>query len=193
MTPLLVLHRLGDERGGAAWRETLLKVGWPGPWAAPDQPGHAGAAWEADYYEAAHLVIAPLRHLHETEWSERPVVIAEGVQSAAAELLALGGRAAAMVLVDRPVGPWPEEAHEIQRAEYEWLRVLADDPEAQAPAPYGRTDPRTRHGCTPRHDPAFAAKQRASVSVPVLELDAAPAPEVLAEVRAWWDSQPDGR
>ena len=193
MTPLLVLHRLGEERGGAAWRETLLKEGWPGPWSAPDQPGHASAAWEADYYETAHLVIAPLRQLHETEWSEQPVVIAVGVQSAAAELLALGGRAAAIVLVDRPGGPWPEDVHEIQRAEYEWLRVLADDPESQAPAPYGRTDPRTRHGCTPRHDPAFAAKQRAAVSVPVLELDAASAPEVLAAVRAWWDYQADGR
>jgi hypothetical protein len=187
------LHRLGDERGGAEWREALTNEGWPGPWSAPDQPGHATAPWEADYYEAAHLVIAPLRHLHETEWSERPVVVAVGVQSAAAELLALGGRAAAIVLVDGPAGPWPEGADEIQHAEYAWLRVLADDPEAQAPAPYGRTDPRTRHGCTPRHDPAYAAKQRAAVSVPVLELGAASAPDVLAAVRTWWASQADGR
>ena len=193
MTPLLVLHRLGEERGGAAWRDALVRDGWPGPWSAPDQPGHADAPWEADYYEAAHLVMAPLRHLHETEWSEHPVVVAVGVQSVAVELLALGGRAAAVVLVDKPTGPWLGDADEIQRAEYAWLRVLADDPESQAPAPYGRTDPRTRHGCTPRHDPAYAAKQRAAVSVPVLELEAASPPEVLATVRTWWDSQPTGR
>jgi hypothetical protein len=189
VTPLLVLHRLGDERGGAEWREALSTGGWSGPWSAPDQPGHADARWEADYYEAAHLVIAPLRQLHIDEWSERPVIVAVGAQSSAAELLALGGRAAAIVLVDKPAGPWPESAGEIQHAEYAWLRVLADDPESQAPAPHGRTDPRTRHGCTPRHDPAFAAKQRAAISVPVLELDAASAPEVLSAVRAWWESQ----
>ena len=193
MTPLLVLHRLGDEQGGAKWREALTNGGWSGPWSAPDQPGHATAPWEADFYEAAHLVIAPLRQLHETEWSERPVVVAVGVQSAAAELLALGGRAAAIVLVDGPAGPWPEDADEIQRAEYAWLRVLADDPESQAPAPYGRTDPRTRHGCTPRHDPAYAAKQRGAIPVPVLELEAASAPEVLARVRTWWDSAGNAR
>jgi hypothetical protein len=189
VTPLLVLHRLGDQRGGAAWREALVNDGWTGPWSAPDQPGHADAPWEADFYEAAHLVIAPLRHLHETEWSERPVVVAVGVQSSAAELLALGGRAAAIALIDQPAAPWPEGAEEIQRAEYTWLRALADDPEAQAAAPYGRTDPRTRHGCTPRHDPAFAAKQRAAISVPILELEAAEPREVLAAVRAWWDSE----
>jgi hypothetical protein len=193
VTPLLVLHRLGDERGGAAWRDALSTAGWSGPWSAPDQPGHATAAWEADYYEAAHLVIAPLRHLHETNWTERPLVIAEGVQATAAELLALGGRAAAIVLVDKPDGPWPADENENQRAEYAWLRVLADDPQSQAAAPYGRTDPRTRHGLTPRADRAWSARQRAAIAVPVLELDAASEPEVLAAVRAWWDYQADGR
>jgi hypothetical protein len=193
VTPLLVLHRLGDERGGAVWREALSSVGWNGPWSAPDQPGHAAAPWEADFYDPTHLVIAPLRYLHETAWSERPVVVGVGVQSTAAELLALGGRTAAIVLVDAPAGPWPERAEEIQSAEYSWLRALADDPEAQAPAPYGRTDPRTRHGCSPRHDPAYAARQRAAIDVPVLEVRWSSPAQVLAEVRGWWASLPDGR
>jgi len=193
MTPLLVLHRLGDERGAAEWRDALVRDGWRGPWSAPDQPGHADAPWEADFYDPSHLVIAPLRHLHETAWSERPVVVAVGVQSAAAELLALGGRAAAIVLVDQAAGPWPDDVDEIQRAEYAWLRALADDPEAQAPAPYGRTDPRTRHGCSPRHDPAYAARQRAAIAVPVLELEDDDPSQVLGAVRAWWDSRSDGR
>jgi hypothetical protein len=193
MTPLLVLHRLGDERGGAAWREALARRGWAGAWSAPDQPGHADAPWEADFYDPSHLVIAPLRHLHDTAWSERPIVVAVGVQSSAAELLALGGRAAGVVLVDQPAGPWPEEADDIQRAEYEWLRALADDPEAQAPAPPGRTDPRTRHGCAPRHDAEYSTRQRAAIAVPVLELEIDDPPQVLTAVRAWWDCQPDGR
>ena len=192
MTPLLVLHRLGDERGGAAWRDALVQDGWSGPWSAPDQPGHADAPWEADFYDPSHLVIAPLRHLHETEWSERPVVVAVGVQSSAAMYLALGGRAAAIVLVDQP-GPGPDDVEEVQRAEYAWLRGLADDPEAQAPAPYGRTDPRTRHGCTPRFDAEYAATQRAAITVPVLELEAASPPDVLARVRTWWASAGNAR
>jgi hypothetical protein len=189
VTPLLVLHRLGDANGGARWRDALVSDGWPGPWSAPDQPGHADAPWEADFYDPAHLVVAPLRFLHEIEWSERPVVVAVGVQSAAAELLALGGRAAAIVLVDPPAGPWPEDAEEVQRAEYMWLRVLANDPESQAAPPYGRTDPRTRHGVSPRHDPGYAARQRAAIDVPVLELDDENPSQVLAVVRSWWDSK----
>jgi hypothetical protein len=138
-------------------------------------------------------VIAPLRHLQETAWTERPVVLAVGVQSTAAELLALGGRVAGIVLVDPPTGPWPEEADEIQAAEYAWLRAVADDAEAQAPAPSGRTDPRTRHGLSPRHDCEYADKQRAAIPVPVLELGGGDPTEVLAAVRAWWAAAPDGR
>jgi hypothetical protein len=192
VTPLLVLHRLGDERGGAEWRDALVQEGWSGPWSAPDQPGHADAPWEADFYDPSHLVIAPLRHLHETEWSERPVVVAVGVQSSAAMFLALGGRAAAIVLVDQPEAG-PDDVEEVQRAEYAWLRGLADDPEAQAPAPYGRTDPRTRHGCAPRLDAEYTARQLAAIAVPVLELDAEDPPKVLAAVRDWWASQADGQ
>ena len=193
MNPLLVLHELGDERGGAPWRAALLRDGWDGAWSAPDQPGHADAPWETDFYEPAHLVMAPLRHLLDTGWRERPVVIAVGHQTIAAELLALGGKAAAVVLVGAPSAPGFATAEECQRAEYEWLRSLADDPEAQAPAPYGRTDPRTRHGLTPRHDTEYAERERAAVPVPVLELDDGDPENVLAAVREWWASQPDGR
>ena len=193
MNPLLVLHALGDERGGAPWREALSRDGWDGAWSAPDQPGHADAPWETDFYEPAHLVMAPLRHLLDTGWRERPVVVAVGRHTTAAELLALGDKTAAIVLVDAPSAPEFANAEECQRAEYEWLRSLADDPGAHAPAPYGRTDPRTRHGLTPRHDEEYAERQRAAVPVPVLELDAADPENVLAAVREWWASQPDDR
>ena len=193
MTPLLVLHALGDDRGGASWRAALLENAWDGPSSAPDQPGHGDAPWEADFYEGAHLVVAPFRHLVETGWRERPVVVAVGVQAAAAELLALGGKAAAIVLVDPPRGPLPDGPEASQRAEYAWLRTVADDADAQAPAPYGRTVPRTRHGLTPRHDASWAAKQRAAVPVPVLELDGGEPAEVLVKVREWWASVDDGR
>ena len=186
MTPLLVLHRLGAARGAADWRDVLTTDGWDGPWSAPDQPGHGTAAWECDYYEVAHLVIAPLRHLLDTGWREQPLVIGEGVAAEAAQLLALGGRASAVVLVGAPAVPDTVDPVTVQAAEYEWLRGVADDPAAQAPAPIGRTDPRTAHGITPRVDPGYSRRQRAAITVPVLELDDAPPSEVLAAVKEWW-------
>ncbi|MDQ1403301.1 MAG: hypothetical protein QOG03_1617, partial [Actinomycetota bacterium] len=41
--PVLVLHDVGDERGGEPWRQALGTAGWSGPVLAPDLPGHAGA------------------------------------------------------------------------------------------------------------------------------------------------------
>lgn len=193
MHPLLVLHDVGDERGGAAWREALERDGWDGAWSAPDQPGHGHAPWEADFYEPAHLVMAPLRHLLDTGWRARPVVVGVGAAAGAAELLALGGRASAVVLVDRPTPPAGVTADEAISADYEWLRRVADDPEAQAPAPYGRTDPRTRHGLVPRGDAAYTARQRAAIPVPVLEIEGRGPAEVLATVREWWAAVGEGR
>jgi hypothetical protein len=184
--PLLVLHDLGEERGGAAWRDALVQGAWDGPWSAPDQPGHGGAPWEADYYEPAHLVMAPLRHLLDTGWRERPVIVAVGASADAGELLALGGKAAGVVVVDRPCMPGDVTPDESIGADYAWLRRLADDPAAQAPAPYGRTDPRTRLGLAPHHNPQYAARQRAAIPVPVLEVDRREPAEVLATVRQWW-------
>lgn len=191
MRPLLVLHELGDERGGAPWREVLVQDGWEGPWSAPDQPGHGDAPWEADYYEPAHLVMAPLRHLLVTGWRDRPIVVGVGAYASAAELLALGGRAAGVVLVGRRPEPASVTADESIAADYEWLRRVADDTEAQAPAPQGRTDPRTRHGVAPHHDPHYAARQRAAIPVPVLEVSCGEPAEVLAAIRDWWAAQPD--
>lgn len=188
MKPLLVLHRFGCREAGAPWREALRDDAWPGKWSAPDLPGHGDASWDGDCYEPTDLALAPLRHLRELAWSEPPVVLAILQQSSAAELLALGGRAAGIALVEPRRGPSPDAVAN-QSAEYSWLRALADDPESQAPAPAGRTDPRTRHGCTPRYDAGYAERQRAAITVPVLELEWSSPAQVLAEVRAWWASE----
>jgi hypothetical protein len=192
MNPLLVLHRFGCEEGGARWREALRDDAWPAEWSAPDLPGHGAASWDGDCYEPTDLVLAPLRHLRELAWTKPPVVLAILQQHVAAELLALGGRAAGIALVEPRRGP-SLYADENQSSEYSWLRAIADDAESQAPAPAGRTDPRTRHGCTPRYDAGYADRQRAAITVPVLELGWSSPAEVLAEVRTWWDCRPNGR
>lgn len=191
--PLLVLHDLGEERGGAPWREALVRDTWGGAWSAPDQPGHGEAHWEADYYEVSHLAMAPFRHLLEAGWRERPVVLGVGASARVAEFLGLGGKAAAVVLAGEPEPPVYASADERQRAEYAWLRSLADDPAAQAAAPYGRTDPRTRHGLAPHSVPGYRARLRAAMPVPVLELETTEPAEVIATVREWWAAVGEGR
>ncbi len=165
MTGLLVLHRLSDERRGAPWRATLETGAWDGPWDAADLP-------DQDYYDRADLVMVALARLRSLGWSQPPVVVAVGSQFAVAELLALGGRAAAIALVDAPavLDVSPDEE---QRLQYEWLRRYGDDP-----GPH--------HDLAPFCDAAFAARQRAAITVPVVEMaDTSPA-GVLATVRAWW-------
>jgi hypothetical protein len=165
MTPLLVLHRLGDERGAAEWRAALDADGWDGEWDASDLPEH-------DYYDRADLVMVALQRLRTVDWSKPPLVVAIGSQFVVAELLALAGRASGIALVGAPavldVGPDEE-----QRLQYEWLRRYADDP-----GPH--------QDLAPFCDAAFAAEQRAAITVPVLELANAAPGEILASVRAWW-------
>jgi hypothetical protein len=180
---LLVIHDLGVMRGAADWREAIGAGGWAGPSAAPDLPGHGEAAWECEYYDPADVVMIALRWLRDRAWPAMPVVVAVRQQAVVGQFLALGGRASGLVLVDAP--PVTDlDPDESQLMTYEWLRALADDVAADSRAPR-RLPPQT--------DAAWSAQQRAAISVPVLDLGAGPAPEVLAKARAWWDSQLDGR
>ncbi|HEV3227198.1 MAG TPA: hypothetical protein VGZ52_10195, partial [Acidimicrobiales bacterium] len=132
----------------------------------------------------------PLRFLHDAKWDERPLVIGVGDATSAAILLALGGRAAGIALVDAPVPPQPADPETTQRNEYAWLRAIADDPESCSPALPGRADPRLRHGLSPRFDDDYATHQREALTVPVLDLDDAPPQDVLAAVAKWWACAP---
>jgi hypothetical protein len=135
---------------------------WPDPSVVPD--------WSTgDWYEPSDLVIEALRVLRDTAWTERPIVVAVGPHHTAGELLALGGRAAALVLVgdDAPAIADPRAA---QACEYAWLRARADG----------------AGGVNPRRDAEHTARQRAAIPVPVLELPDAAPHDVLAEVSRWW-------
>lgn len=165
MTPLLVLHRLGDERGAAAWREALEADGWDGEWDASDLPDH-------DYYDRADLVMVALQTLRAVAWSEPPLAVAVGSQFVVAELLALSGRASGIALVDAPV-VLDVDPDEEQRLQYEWLRRYADDP-----GPH--------QDLAPFCDATFAAQQRAAITVPIVEMSNAAPSDVLARLRAWW-------
>ena len=142
---VLVLHDAGDPGAGGPWRQALEDAGWPGDVHAPDLPGHgATAAPEGGTYELVDAAFAVLPLLAELAPAP-PVVVGVGVSGWAAQLLALGGRASALVLVDGLGGPWWPAGAWVA-AERDRLRAVADDPAAVGPAPRGVTDPRLRHG-----------------------------------------------
>ena len=182
MTALFVLHDVGDEEGGARWRTAFVEAGWAGPVQAPDLPGHGRApAPVGGSYELTDPVLAVLPSVP-ADNPDLPVVLGVGTNGWCASILALGGRASALVLVDGLGGPFrpPAEAMAAERAR---LRALADDPAALAPPPGGGADPRLRHGVSPLGSRSMAERAAAATAVPVLLVES-PASPVGPEGRA---------
>jgi hypothetical protein len=165
---ILVLHDVGGAgaAGGEPWRQALIGVGWPADQViAPDLPGHAGCpppvgggydAGDAAFFTASLLP------------AESGVVVGVGVNGWVAQVFALGGKASTLVLVDGLGGPWrsPREAIAASR---DWLRAVADDPEAVAPAPPGTDlDPRLRHPIPSMGSRRSALRMASTMPVPTL-------------------------
>lgn len=178
----LVLHDFGAE-GGAPWRAALRAAGWPGEVEAPDLPGHGRRPAPLDgNYEYTDAAWFGVRVLHEGHFERPPVVIGVGDTGWSAHVLALGQRVGALVLVDGLGGPWqtPEEWVDAQRR---WIRSVADDAEAVAPAPPGRPDPRLGHGVLPMGSRDLAERAAASLTVPVLVIQTPAATVDVADHR----------
>jgi hypothetical protein len=175
--PLLVLHAFGDAVGGAPWRASLGAGSWPGEWRAPDLPGHGDTPMPAGgCYELTDPAAVGLRALVEAAWSEAPAVVGVGASAVGAELLALGGRATALVLVDGLGGPWAVSAAEVVAGQYAWLRAVADD------SAVGQPDPRTAHGYPEPVEREPYARYRASIDVPVLAVATPSSPAPPSEI-----------
>lgn len=167
---VLVVHDAGDPGAGSAWAEALEAAGCPGAVHAPDLPGHGTApAPEGGAYELVDAAFAVLPVLADAG-TEPPVVVGVGANGWAAQLLALGGRASALALVDGLGGPWLTPS-EVIAGERDWLRAVFDDPAATGPAPVGAVDPRFRH-VVPRQTSVDLARRGASaLRVPVLVVE----------------------
>ncbi|HEX5266329.1 MAG TPA: hypothetical protein VFW24_06110 [Acidimicrobiales bacterium] len=181
MSDLLVLHALGDPEGGAPWAGAFRAAGWPGAVHTPDLPGHAGREppLGGGYHRADPALFGALVLAEGAV--ESAVVVGVGPSGWGAELLALGSRAVALVLVDGLGGPWLDAPAAVE-AERAWVRRLADDPAALAPAPAGgRLDPRLGHGVPGQTDRGLALRAAGAVSVPVLVVETAgPGPALLS-------------
>jgi pimeloyl-ACP methyl ester carboxylesterase len=182
VTTVVVLHDVGDPDGGARWREALEAAGWAGPVHAPDLPGHGRApAPVGGSYELADAVLAVLPSVPAGD-PDPPVVLGVGTNGWSASILALGGRASALVLVDGLGGPF-RSGSDAMAAERQRIRAIADDPEAVGPPPATGLDPRLRHGVSPLGNPAMAERAAAATTVPVLLVES-PASPVTGEERA---------
>jgi pimeloyl-ACP methyl ester carboxylesterase len=167
--PILVLHDLGDPAGGSPWRDAIAATGWRGLVLAPDLPGHASApAPPGGAYDLADPVLAAVRTLPAE--APAPVVIGVGLSGWSAWLLGLGGRAAAVVLVDGLGGPW-QDPTTVVAAGRERLRAMADDLAATGPPPAGGPDPRLAHGVPPQSSRDLAVRAAAAMPVPVMVVE----------------------
>jgi hypothetical protein len=183
--PVLLLHDVGDARGGAPWAAALRSAGWSGEVLAPDLPGHAGApppeGGQHEQSDAAYVAVPLLARLG------RPaVVIGIGVNGWNASLAGLAGKASAVVLVDGTGAPWIS-ADEAVRWQRDWLHAISDDPAAVAPMPEGAAlDPRLRHGIPPHGSRKLALRAAAGTTVPLLlvESPASPCPSDDADAIA---------
>jgi hypothetical protein len=181
VSKVFVVHDVGDPDGGARWREALAVAGWSGEVRAPDLPGHGSApAPVGGTYELTDALLAVLRDVPAD--GDRPLVLGVGTNGWCASILALGGRASALVLVDGLGGPFAEPAEAMAR-ERERLRRLADDPAAVGPPPATGLDPRLRHGVSPLGSRPMAERVAAATTVPVLLVET-PASPVGADDRA---------
>jgi hypothetical protein len=181
VTDLLVVHDVGDPDGGARWRQALVAAGWPGEVRAPDLPGHGSApAPTGGTYELTDALLTLLPVVPAD--GDLPVVLGVGTNGWCASILALGGRASALVLVDGLGGPFVAAAEAMAR-ERERLRRLVDDPAALAPPPATGLDPRLRHGVSPLGSRPTAERVAAATTVPVLLVET-PSSPVGADDRA---------
>lgn len=174
MTDLLVLHDIGAA-GGGEW--AVAFADWPGRVLSPDLPGHNGAPPPVGgHYESGDAVYVALDLLRSDPPREL-VVVGVGHNGSAAQVLALGGRAAGLVLVDGLGGPWLGAADiDAQRRDLH-RRILAT-PAAMVEPPPGAADPRATMvaGAANRE---FAVRQAEAMPVPVLliETPSSPTPD----------------
>ena len=171
MSELLAIHDLGAG-GGAEWAQAMRD--WPGPVLAPDLPGHGDAPMPVGgHHEAGDAAFHLVDHLD----GPQRVVLGAGHNGHVARVLALGGRATALVLVDGLGGPWLDVAGRNAALRAVRRRIL-HTPEALAPHHPPGTDPRATMvlGATDR-DFTVEVCRRITVPVLVVETPASPTPD----------------
>ncbi len=174
MSELLVVHDLGAA-GGRPWADAFSRLGRVVD--APDLPGHGTAqAAVGGHHELGDVVFDLVEHLSD-RGGTTSCVVGIGRSGNAARLLALAGRADALVLVDGLGGPWLDIPAR-NRVLRELRRRILDTPEALAPAAVGVTDVRADL-VLGQSDRDHVVRSLAAMPVPILvvETPASPTPD----------------
>ena len=171
MTDLLVLHDLGAP-GGGEWAAAF--AGWPGRVLAPDLPGHNGTPPPVGGQHATGDAVYVALDLLRAGTFKEVVVVGVGHNGAAAQILALGGRAAGLVLVDGLGGPWLGPV-EIDTRQREMRRRILTTPAALSEPASGASDPRATMVVSAA-DREFAVRQAEAMPVPVLVIETPSSP-----------------
>ncbi|MCU1463906.1 MAG: hypothetical protein JWO37_3981 [Acidimicrobiales bacterium] len=180
---LLVLHDVGDPTPTERWAPLL--DAWDGPTLLPVQPGHADAPLpEGGNYGASDAAVVASRAMADAGWSgDWPVVVGERWGGYAGELLAMAGRAVALVLIDGLGGPWCG-VDAVIADQHAWLHAIRQHATAWS-SPAASPDPRLAHGFPTVWERAHTAARRAAITVPVtaIETPESPTPAVERAMR----------
>ena len=165
---VLVLHDLGAPQGATPWPDAFAAAGWPGRVIAPDLPGHAGTPPSVG---GPHDLADPAFFVATLDLSAPvDVVVGVGASGWSAQLVALGGRARAVALVDGTGAPWRDRRQqllELRRRAQALLR-LAVDPADHAP---GRLAPALVHPPLRHGSERLAHRVVAALDVPLLVIE----------------------
>jgi hypothetical protein len=127
-------------------------------------------------YDPVGAVVAAVPIIAERFGDHPPVVAGHGTSAYAALVLALAGRASAVVLVDGLGGRWVGPAEAIDDL-YAHLRGLLDDPAAMGPAPNdGSVDPRAARGFPSYQSRSLWEPVWRSTTVPTLVIETPSSP-----------------
>lgn len=180
--PLLGFHAPGDPNGGAVWREAVAAGRWAGPVQFPDLPGHANAAPPIgrtyDRIEPAYGFAQLVGQNPELDDVADRIVIGVGISGWSAQLVALAGRATALVLVDGLQGPFVTVAEHVAhrrdafRAQADRNIAAITDPKLDA-IPPGGLDPRLQLFPAPIGSRSLAEEAAQGINMPTLIIESA--------------------
>ena len=179
MTDLVVLHDAGAP-GGGEWADAF--AAWPGTVHAPDLPGHGDAPMPVDgHYEPNAAIFAVAGHLA----GKPPVVLGVGVHGHPALMLAVGGRACGLVLVDGLGGPWLDVVARNERLRELRREILSTPAALERHHPPG-TDVRATM-VLPQSNRDHVVRVASQVAVPtlVVESSASPTPDAPSVAAAF--------
>ncbi len=176
---LLLIGDIVEGLDAPDWVAALRAAGWSGPVRVHEHPGRTG---DDPLTGGNHEALDPAFALGGTDAiGPDVVVVGFGRSGPVAQLIGLGGRAAAVVVIDGLGGPFVSPAEQIGSTLAMMRATMLDEPSHDDPKP-GELDRRLGHGLMSHGDLDTAARMLEVMPVPILVLEtrASPLPAAAA-------------